>query len=92
MGTAEAATAAISGVLDKFDLAAGVITWIEKLVDESEAEVELHRQSLASELFGAESKAHFYDPRQDWKMRLAEAREKIREAELICQQVLAEIP
>lgn len=97
MSTFEAAVAAMKGYGDKFDVAIGVVEYVEELLAERDIPVECHTgqaESLASDLFGGdiETKAHFHDPKAEMEADLKRARELIEEARQLTFKVLSEMP
>ena len=96
MSTFEAAIAAIHYGI-KFDVAIGVVEYVEELLTEREIPVECHTgqgAALGAELFGGETevKAHFHDPKSEMLADLERAKELIEEARQLTFKVLGEMP
>jgi hypothetical protein len=92
MGIAEAASFTIGGGWDVFDRARSVADHLEHLIHEDIEEygdpIEFHEGE--DDLFGKIS-PHFFDPNQERIFELERAKALIDEAELIMQNILAEI-
>lgn len=91
MGTAEAMVAAVRGTWDVEDQMLAIGEKIRRLIADSEVPAELH-MGKRDELFGVEVKMHMYDQKDEWLKRLADADQHVRDAILIYQEVMAEVP
>lgn len=87
MSAGDAYVATVSGIFDRFDIAAGVADWVARMVRDAELPVEFHVSAGTTKV-----NPHFYDREQDYLDRLEEARDLVFQACRICQEILAELP
>ena len=79
---------------DVFDVAVGVVDWVEEQLERCQIPVEFHRgtESGGNCEMEAVVKPHFFDGKSEMMAELAQARELIREAERLAMSVLADMP